>query len=73
MWAYTGENVFSSSSSKNFPGVISHMVLRGRVTRVQGFKKKTTTRVVEHNFKKFYVKCTELFSKIKKKFRIIEN
>ncbi len=49
------------------------MVLRGRVTRVQGFKKKTTTRVVEHNFKKFYVKCTELFSKIKKKFRIIEN
>ena len=34
MWAYTGENIFSSSSSKIFPGVISHMVLKGGV---QGF------------------------------------
>ena len=34
MWAYTGENIFSSSPSKNFPGVISHMVLKGGV---QGF------------------------------------
>jgi hypothetical protein len=34
MWAYTGENIFSSSSSKNFTGVISHMVLKGKV---QGF------------------------------------
>jgi hypothetical protein len=34
MWAYTGENVFSSSPSNFFPGVISHMVLKGGV---QGF------------------------------------
>jgi hypothetical protein len=36
MWAYTGENIFSSSPSKILPGVISHMVLKGEV---QGFKK----------------------------------
>ncbi len=45
MWAYTGENIFSSSSSKFFPGVISHMFLKGGV---QDFKNKMTTRVVEH-------------------------
>ncbi len=37
MWAYTGENVFSALPSKNFPGVISHMVSKDGV---QGFNKK---------------------------------
>ena len=37
MWAYTGENIFSASPSKIFPGVISHMVSKGGV---QGFNKK---------------------------------
>ncbi len=37
MWAYTGENSFSSSPSKKIPGVISHTVLKGGV---QGFIKK---------------------------------
>ncbi len=32
-----------------------------------------TTRVVKHNFKNFYVKCTEVILKIKKKWGIIEN
>ena len=55
MWAYTGEKFISPTASKFSPGVISHMVLKGGV---QGFLKKKTTRVVEHFFKKFYVKCS---------------
>ncbi len=35
MWAYTGKNIFSSSSSKNFPGVISHM--GSTMGRARGF------------------------------------
>ncbi len=60
-----------------FPCVISHMVLRVEY-RVLTFQyifkiKKKTTRMPDHNLKKFYVKCTELFSKLKKKLCIIEN
>ena len=32
-----------------------------------------TTRMPEHFFKNFYVKCSELFWKLKKKWSIIEN
>ena len=50
MWAYTGENILSALPSKNFPCVISHMVLKGGV---QGFKKKMTTKMLKHKLENY--------------------
>ncbi len=52
MWAYTDENIFSSSSSKSFP---LRNLTYGSKGRVQGFnisiyfQNLMTTRMPEHN------------------------
>jgi len=40
---------------------------------IKKYIEKMTTKIMRHNFLNFYVKCSELFLKIKKKLRIIEN
>ncbi len=68
MWAYDVENYFSPTASKFSTSNICGVRVEYRVLTFQYmFKiKKKTTRMPEHNFKKFDVKCSELFSKLKK-------